>query len=173
MASHHPSTSSPPFATRTPSGAFKPWAAATSASSSTAEAFTPEMRDRQARGKDPYQLSDGSDDDSAHERGTKMRLGGGRLNKEPFARTERRDFAATVLDSPELLMMFAQSSGDSIPATRLRFMRIMCGYDDEDDDDMAVGQRRRQQHQQQQQQGRPDANRRRGGDRAGAAVTRR
>lgn len=32
--------------------------------------------------------------------------------KEPFQKTERRDWAETVLDNPELLLMYAQSSGD-------------------------------------------------------------
>lgn len=32
--------------------------------------------------------------------------------KEPFSKVERRDWAETVLDNPELLMMYAQSSGD-------------------------------------------------------------
>lgn len=35
-----------------------------------------------------------------------------RRPKEPFHKTERRDWAETVLDNPELLMMYAQSSGD-------------------------------------------------------------
>lgn len=34
-----------------------------------------------------------------------------RQPKEPFTKTERRDWAETVLDNPELLMMYAQSSG--------------------------------------------------------------
>lgn len=32
--------------------------------------------------------------------------------KEPLQKTERRDWAETVLDNPELLLMYAQSSGD-------------------------------------------------------------
>lgn len=35
--------------------------------------------------------------------------------KEPFQKTERRDWAETVLDNPELLLMYAQSSGDVSP----------------------------------------------------------
>ncbi|EOO04304.1 hypothetical protein UCRPA7_214 [Phaeoacremonium minimum UCRPA7] len=95
--------------------------------------FTPEMRDRQARGKDPYHsgdASDGSDDFSERET-AKMRLGSGRTEQEPFDKIERRDWAIAVLASPELVMMYAQSRGDSIPATRLWLMRVMCGYEDD------------------------------------------
>ncbi|KAG8164048.1 hypothetical protein KVR01_005966 [Diaporthe batatas] len=127
--------------------------------------FTDEMRDLQARGKDPYagDASDGSD--LSPER---MPGGGGRMAahhhhhhphhhhhhhaqhhshhhhrappssrqpKEAFTKTERRDWAETVLDNPELLMMYAQSSGATVPATRFRFKKIMCGLDDDEDDD--------------------------------------
>lgn len=105
--------------------------------------FTDEMRDLQARGKDPYagDASDGSD--LSPERlpgGGRMaphhhhhhhhqhphsqhhlshhshhhqhhRAASSRQPKEPFTKTERRDWAETVLDNPELLMMYAQSSG--------------------------------------------------------------
>ncbi|KAL2193464.1 hypothetical protein P885DRAFT_45133 [Corynascus similis CBS 632.67] len=51
-------------------------------SSSVYDDFTPEMRDRQARGKDPYQSGDGSDGGNLSDResgsGTKLRLGSGR-----------------------------------------------------------------------------------------------
>lgn len=61
MNRHHPSSSS-------------------AAGSSTADNFTPEMRDRQSRGKDPYRSGDASDasDTSERESGssTKLRLGG-------------------------------------------------------------------------------------------------
>ncbi|EFW99041.1 hypothetical protein CMQ_4893 [Grosmannia clavigera kw1407] len=53
------------------------------------------------------------------------------FDPENFERTDPRRHAAAVLDTPELLMMYAQSMGDSIPATRLKFMRMMCGYDEE------------------------------------------
>ncbi|AEO61742.1 hypothetical protein MYCTH_2312249 [Thermothelomyces thermophilus ATCC 42464] len=52
------------------------------ASSFMDDDFTPEMRDRQARGKDPYQSGDGSDGGSLSDResgsGTRLRLGSGR-----------------------------------------------------------------------------------------------
>ncbi|KAI1093389.1 hypothetical protein F5B19DRAFT_133107 [Rostrohypoxylon terebratum] len=92
-----------------------------------AEAFTPEMRDRQARGKDPYESSEGSGGDCPSEGGKKRRKSGSR--KEASSTAERRRVAAQILDSPELLMMAAQRDNESIPATRLRYMRILCGFD--------------------------------------------
>lgn len=92
------------------------------------------MRDRQARGKDPYKDSD-SDYDDGRER--RVRLGRGcvrvfrrgrqrerkageiadarRVKTEPFEDKERRGFALSVLDSPESLMMYALSAGDVGP----------------------------------------------------------
>ncbi|KAK4198512.1 hypothetical protein QBC40DRAFT_178521 [Triangularia verruculosa] len=99
-------------------------------------AYTPVMHDRQAKGKDPYHSGDGSDgsDLSDRESGatpSKLRLvGGGRPEKEDPARVELRQKAIAFLDNPELLMMYAQSTGDSIPGARLHFMRILCGYDE-------------------------------------------
>lgn len=127
-----------------------------------------------------------------------------RQPKEAFTKTERRDWAETVLDNPELLMMYAQSSGavssfhsflaqqyipsslfillflpskslppsaitqrrlkqsptQTVPATRFRFKKIMCGLDDDEDDDddddepipEISGPRASYNHQQQQQQ---------------------
>ncbi|KAK2607261.1 hypothetical protein N8I77_005952 [Diaporthe amygdali] len=129
--------------------------------------FTDEMRDLQARGKDPY-AGDASDASDL----SPERMGGGRMGshhhhhhshshhhhhraassrqpKEPFTKIERRDWAETVLDNPELLMMYAQSSGaqpqpacshqpkslQTLPATRFRFKKIMCGLDEDEDDD--------------------------------------
>ncbi|KAI1447365.1 hypothetical protein F5Y02DRAFT_378970 [Annulohypoxylon stygium] len=91
------------------------------------EAFTSEMRDRQARGKDPYESSEGSGGDYPSEGGKKYRKGGSR--KEAFSTVERRRMAAQILDSPELLMMAAQRDNESIPATRLRYMRMLCGFE--------------------------------------------
>ncbi|KAF3025809.1 hypothetical protein E8E14_014637 [Neopestalotiopsis sp. 37M] len=76
--------------------------------------FTPEMRDRQARGKDPYEDAN--------------RPGGSR-GPEPFEVLAKRRAAAQVLDSPELLVIEAQKGHDSIPATRLRYTRMLCGMD--------------------------------------------
>ncbi|KAK4250104.1 hypothetical protein C7999DRAFT_29350 [Corynascus novoguineensis] len=106
-------------------------------SSSLYDDFTPEMRDRQARGKDPYQSGDGSDGGNLSDResgsGTRLRLGSGRVEKEDFARIESRQKAIAFLESPELLMMYAQSTGDSIAAARLHFTKMLCGYDNEEE----------------------------------------
>ncbi|KAH9907895.1 hypothetical protein F4778DRAFT_452833 [Xylariomycetidae sp. FL2044] len=88
------------------------------------EPFTAEMRDRQARGKDPYEASDGSSDST----GTSADDRGGR--GEPFAVLDRRRVAAQVLNNPELLMTAAQRDDESIPATRLRYTRMLCDFDD-------------------------------------------
>ncbi|KND94234.1 hypothetical protein TOPH_01051 [Tolypocladium ophioglossoides CBS 100239] len=84
------------------------------------DGFTPEMRDRQARGKDPYK-DDGSDlddfDEDEQEVGSdgvvrrRMRVGQG-LKTEPFEDRERRGFALSVLDKPAQLMTYAQSTSD-------------------------------------------------------------
>ncbi|KAH0594203.1 hypothetical protein MHUMG1_08042 [Metarhizium humberi] len=98
----------------------------TGSASRTAAECTPEMRDRQARGKDPYKDSDSDYDDGPERR---VRLGRGcvrvfrrgrqrerkageiadarRVKTEPFEDKERRGFALSVLDSPESLMMYA------------------------------------------------------------------
>lgn len=60
------------------------------AGSSSADVFTPEMRDRQARGKDPYRSGDASDaSDVSTTRdsrtGSKMRLGGCVFPFPPFS----------------------------------------------------------------------------------------
>ncbi|KAL2185238.1 hypothetical protein L209DRAFT_756285 [Thermothelomyces heterothallicus CBS 203.75] len=101
------------------------------ASSFMDDDFTPEMRDRQARGKDPYQSGDGSDGGSLSDResgsGTRLRLGSGRVEKEDFARVESRQRAIAFLENPELLMMYAQSTGDvSVPPTFLSLRMVPC-----------------------------------------------
>lgn len=73
--------------------------------------------------------------------------------QESFEQRERRQMALSVLDSPELLMLVAESESDvsfppsihlpnklrltpllkSIAGQRRRFTRMLCGYDDEDD----------------------------------------
>ncbi|POR38995.1 Uncharacterized protein TPAR_00804 [Tolypocladium paradoxum] len=119
--------------------------------------FTPEMRDRQARGKDPYK-DDGSDfddfDEDEDEVGSdgvvrrRMRVGQGAalhdwkrtgeranadgrtsLKTESFEDRERRGFALSVLDNPEQLMMYAQSTSDSIPSQRRRFSAMLAGFE--------------------------------------------
>ncbi|OAQ72968.1 hypothetical protein VFPPC_15227 [Pochonia chlamydosporia 170] len=77
------------------------------------------MRDRQARGKNPYKELETDD----------IRLGRG-VKTEPFEDRERRGFALSVLDNPEQLMMYAQSMGDSVPGQRLRFMAMLCGFEE-------------------------------------------
>ncbi|KAI1388911.1 uncharacterized protein F4822DRAFT_404355 [Hypoxylon trugodes] len=91
------------------------------------DVFTPEMRDRQARGKDPYVSSDDSSDWPSEDT-RKYRAGG--TKDEPHEVVERRRIAAQVLDSPELLMMAAQRDNESIPATRLRYTRMLCGFEE-------------------------------------------
>lgn len=117
MSSHHSGSSY--GSARSPAGA-----AAAGQSGGPVDAYTAEMRDRQARGKDPYESSDGSTDWS--DDGTKYRRPGSGKD-EPFSVRERRRVAAQVLDSPELLMMAAQRDNESIPATRLRYTRMLCG----------------------------------------------
>ncbi|KAK3683738.1 hypothetical protein B0T22DRAFT_259548 [Podospora appendiculata] len=111
---------------------------ASSANDGGDPAFTPRMRDRQARGKDPYQSTDGSDDNSDLSDGEtdislRGRIGNGRIGKEDFAATERRQKAIAFLENPELLMMYAQSTGDSVAGARYHFTKMMCGYDNADD----------------------------------------
>ncbi|ESU05496.1 hypothetical protein FGSG_00331 [Fusarium graminearum PH-1] len=92
--------------------------------------WTSEMRDRQARGKNPYvEESDASDAEP-------MRLGG--HIAESHMERERRGEAMFVLDNPEALMAHAQASGDSIAGQRLRFMRQLCGFDNDKYDDTST-----------------------------------
>ncbi|KAF4955572.1 hypothetical protein FSARC_11820 [Fusarium sarcochroum] len=90
--------------------------------------WTPEMRDIQARGKNPYSKGDGSEDSDGSD-AEPMRLGGRHLTESHIER-ERKGEAMYVLDNPEALMAHAQASGDSITGQRLRFMRQLCGFDD-------------------------------------------
>ncbi|KAH6656888.1 hypothetical protein BKA67DRAFT_655193 [Truncatella angustata] len=70
-----------------------------------ADVFTPEMRDRQARGKDPYQdLGDSSDANNW--------AGRRRTKEEPFSIVEQRRQAAEILDNPELLLTNAQRDNE-------------------------------------------------------------
>ncbi|KAK6845051.1 hypothetical protein PG990_003407 [Apiospora arundinis] len=95
--------------------------------STSADGFTPEMRDRQARGKDPYHDSGDDSEGAGGDWGGRNR--GSR--DESYAYTEQRRHAAQILDNPELLMANAQREGDSIPATRLRYTRMLCGVVEE------------------------------------------
>ncbi|KAI0913578.1 hypothetical protein F4824DRAFT_79681 [Ustulina deusta] len=120
----------------------------TTAPSSATTTFTPEMRDRQARGKNPYH-SDSEDSDWVPAQESRSGDGGGaagsgnghgssrgnagpsraRFHKrdESFAVHDRRRVAAQILNSPELLMMAAIRDDESIPATRLKYTRVLCG----------------------------------------------
>ena len=82
------------------------------------------MRDRQARGKDPYtegDVSSSSDNGGVHDdddvemggydMGSRMRMDGGRIGNEDYGKAEKRQRAVAFLDNPELLMMYAQSEG--------------------------------------------------------------
>ncbi|KAK0706521.1 hypothetical protein B0T26DRAFT_458467 [Lasiosphaeria miniovina] len=141
-----------------------------SASSSSVmdDAFTPQMRDRQARGKDPYHSGEASEGSDLSDRETnptsKLRLSSVHAKKEDFARTERRQKAVTYLDNPELLMMYAQSTEDSLPGARLHFMKMLCGYDDESLDDARRAAPPPPVH----NSSRRDSDKRRGGDRTNA-----
>ncbi|GAB1313147.1 hypothetical protein MFIFM68171_03357 [Madurella fahalii] len=101
-------------------------------SSVMSENFTTQMRDRQARGKDPYHSGDGSDDGDLSDRESRLRLGHSRVEKEDFARAELRQKAIAFLDNPELLMMYALSTGKSIPGARLHWTKVLCGFDDDE-----------------------------------------
>lgn len=86
------------MATLTQHRSPNPQAASTSTTPQTNNAntsFTPEMRDRQARGKNPF-----SDWQGVGER------------KEDYHDRERKDLAMAVLDSPEKLLMYAQANDD-------------------------------------------------------------
>ncbi|KAI0466351.1 hypothetical protein F4859DRAFT_305891 [Xylaria cf. heliscus] len=115
--------------------------AGSSKHATASSAFTSEMRDRQARGKNPYN-DDSDDSDWGLDQGGSSRDGGsssaGNIgpprvgapkSKERFAINDRRRMAAQVLNSTELLMMAAVRDDQSIPATRLKYMRILCGFE--------------------------------------------
>ncbi|KAI1127567.1 hypothetical protein F5Y10DRAFT_242515 [Nemania abortiva] len=134
-------------------------AGSSSSSAATATSnFTPEMRDRQARGKDPYS-TDSEDDDLGPAQGSASASGSGsgsgkggddggessssspgdgefqrtgeRKANENFAVYDRRRTAAQILDSPELLMMAAMRDDLTIPAIRFKYTRVLCGLDEE------------------------------------------
>ncbi|OHE99176.1 hypothetical protein CORC01_05457 [Colletotrichum orchidophilum] len=149
--SNHPSTSSSSSATRP---------GATSTSGAGAPSFTPVMRDRQARGKDPYSPHDSPSDSDiefdggaggspsrsgvgrlghlgpgggAHHGGGSggVLAGGGVGDGDSHEVRRRKLWAVAVLEDPEKLAMYACSRGDSIPGTRLHFTRMLCGFDED------------------------------------------
>ncbi|KAL6910343.1 hypothetical protein GGI43DRAFT_378323 [Trichoderma evansii] len=81
-------------------------------------------------------LDDGDDEDTDNEADILRSC-----KAEDFESRQRRAFAASVLDRPEQLMMYAQSTNDSIASQRHRFMTILCGYDG-DEDWSNIGHRR-------------------------------
>ncbi|KAK0386543.1 hypothetical protein NLU13_6378 [Sarocladium strictum] len=153
---------------------------ATSTTSAHAETITPAMRDRQARGKNPYTLEgegpyshadDGSGDgDFIWEQGQRVRK-----HHETWEQKERTNFATRVLGNPDLLLWHAQAKGDSVTAQRLRFTAMLCGYDDYyETHPQKVVLREQQQHQQQQHhQHQPPQQQQGGGSGASAPGARR
>ncbi|KAI8947072.1 hypothetical protein F4801DRAFT_26380 [Xylaria longipes] len=118
-----------------------PKAGSSKHAAAASSAFTPEMRDRQARGRNPYN-SDSDDSGWGLEQGSRSRDGGSSSaavvgfqrigppkSKEHFAICDRRRMAAQILNSTELLMMAAVRDDESIPATRLKYTRILCGLE--------------------------------------------
>ncbi|KAI5462292.1 hypothetical protein BGZ63DRAFT_209815 [Mariannaea sp. PMI_226] len=103
--------------------------------SSNRPVFTQEMRDRQARGKDPYRTEEEEREDEAY------RLGGYRFEqeneeKESAAELERRGAIMAILDHPEHLMASAMSNGNSIPRERTRLLAMLCGFDKKNEDEV-------------------------------------
>lgn len=110
------------------------------------------MRDRQARGKDPYDSGSEDGDWPEPHGGSGSGNGNGSGNgsgnadvvmgnagpqrvgapkrDERFALQHRRRMAAQIMDSPELLMMAALRDDMSYPATRLKYTRILCGLEE-------------------------------------------
>ncbi|KAK7906358.1 hypothetical protein PG985_016364 [Apiospora marii] len=77
--------------------------------------FTAEMRDEQARGKDPYG-------------GPEEAKGPG---SESFVSQEQRRYAAQMLDSPEMLEYEALRTGDSVPGVRWKYQQVLSGIPQE------------------------------------------
>jgi len=104
--------------------------------------FTPLMKDRQARSKDPGRRNNGSDDDNdeddedlqpAAKKPARTSSATGsttHAQNEAWELAEKRRTASVILGSSELLMMYALSRGDSVPGTRQHFTKILCGYED-------------------------------------------
>ncbi|KAJ4859123.1 hypothetical protein V8C43DRAFT_296965 [Trichoderma afarasin] len=119
------------------------------------------MRDRQARGKNAYKKheddltdeeadddedleemeeleeeeeeEDDYDDDDFDDASKTTTSSIFSCKSEAFETRERRAYALAVLDRPEQLMMYANTSNDSLASQRLRFTAMMCGYEDEAD----------------------------------------
>ncbi|KAH6900180.1 hypothetical protein B0T10DRAFT_554716 [Thelonectria olida] len=87
--------------------------------------FTAEMRDRQARGKDPYNSDESEPGDDVP-----YRLGDHRTRKkESMYDVERRGSTMAILDCPESLLASALAHGNTIPQERARLSEILTGFD--------------------------------------------
>jgi len=83
------------------------------------------MQDRQARNKDPFTGKPFPATISDEE-------GGGEVPAADaaFESRQKRRWAATILNSAELLQLHALARNDSVPGTRQHFTKILCGYED-------------------------------------------
>ncbi|KAI8719160.1 hypothetical protein NCS52_00696400 [Fusarium sp. LHS14.1] len=93
--------------------------------------WTPEMRDQQARGKDPNKEEEEPPRNKADE-SEALKIGG-RHHEESALERERKGEALSILDNPEALLAYAQANGDSVTGQRVRFLRQLCGYDEDRD----------------------------------------
>ncbi|KAM6537175.1 hypothetical protein FALCPG4_003117 [Fusarium falciforme] len=93
--------------------------------------WTAEMRDRQARGKDPTKEEE-QPEPSKTKDSDALQIGG-RHYEESHLEKERKGEALSVLDNPEALLAHAQASGDSVTGQRVRWLRQLCGYDEDRD----------------------------------------
>ncbi|KAI1179761.1 hypothetical protein F4777DRAFT_398738 [Nemania sp. FL0916] len=136
--------------------------ASSSSSSFTKSTFTPQMQDRQARGKDPYN-SDSEDSNSVPAQGTRsvryvnqgteggdggestweghpdLKRVGPPKTAEAFDAIQRRRMASEILDAPELLMRASLRDNLSIAAARLKYIRIITGIDEPDTPALRAG----------------------------------
>ncbi|RMJ10240.1 hypothetical protein BHE90_008097 [Fusarium euwallaceae] len=99
----------------------------------SSEDWTPDMRDSQARGKDPDREEETASVHSGTSTNSEILKIGGRHYEETHWEKERKGEAMSVLDNPEVLLAQAQANGDSVTGQRVRFQRMLCGYDDERD----------------------------------------
>ncbi|KAI1740465.1 hypothetical protein F4680DRAFT_418150 [Xylaria scruposa] len=122
--------------------------AGSSKNGTASSAWTPEMLDRQARGKNPYNADSDDSDWGPGQRGNgsssaATNVGPQRVGvpkpKDRFAIYERRRIASQILNSTELLMMAAVRDDESIPATRLKYMRVLCGLEGSGDGTARAG----------------------------------
>ncbi|RDW75605.1 hypothetical protein BP5796_06426 [Coleophoma crateriformis] len=74
-------------------------------SSRSTPKFTARQQDAQARNKDPWEEYSSDDSDEASNSRSRSRT-------DSYEMIQKRREAAIILDSPELLMMYAQARGD-------------------------------------------------------------